>query len=30
VDSWRAVFRTLKERGLDTFAVKIGVMDGLP
>jgi putative transposase len=30
VDSWRALFRSLKARGLDGFSVKIGVMDGLP
>ena len=30
VDSWRCVFRSLKERGLDARSVKIGVMDGLP
>ena len=30
VDSWRAVFQTLKQRGLDTLAVRVGVMDGLP
>jgi putative transposase len=30
VDSWRSVFRSLKERGLDPSAVRIGVMDGLP
>lgn len=30
VESWRSVFRTLKERGLDGSQVKIGVMDGLP
>lgn len=29
VDSWRAVFRSLKARGLDGAAVCIGVMDGL-
>ena len=30
VDSWRAVFQTLKQRGLDTLSVRVGVMDGLP
>ena len=30
VDSWRAVFRELKRRGLDPKAVRIGIMDGLP
>ena len=30
VDSWRAVFRELKRRGLDASAVQVGVMDGLP
>jgi putative transposase len=30
VDSWRAVFRDLKRRGLDPKAVRIGIMDGLP
>ena len=30
VDSWRSVFRTLKNRGLDGSLVKIGVMDGPP
>ena len=30
VDSWRAVFREVKRRGLDPKQVKIGVMDGLP
>ena len=29
-ESWRAVFRELKERGLSTEGVEIGVMDGLP
>ena len=29
-DSWRSVFRGLKERGLDPTKVQIGVMDGLP
>lgn len=30
VDSWRAVFRELKRRGLPAEAVRIGIMDGLP
>lgn len=30
VESWRSVFQTLKQRGLDTYAVRVGVMDGLP
>jgi putative transposase len=30
VNSWRCVFRALKDRGLDGSQVKIGVMDGLP
>lgn len=30
VDAWRAVFSELVKRGLDTSAVRIGVMDGLP
>lgn len=30
VESWRAVFRELKRRGLDPAAVRIGIMDGLP
>lgn len=30
VDSWRALFRDLKERGLDYESVKLGLMDGLP
>ena len=29
-DCWRTVFKSLKSRGLDTEAVKIGIMDGLP
>lgn len=29
-ESWRSVFKSLKERGLDSFAVRIGIMDGLP
>lgn len=29
-DSWRAVFASLRERGLDMSAVRLGVMDGLP
>lgn len=29
-ESWRAVFRDLKDRGLDGLVVEIGVMDGLP
>jgi len=29
-DSWRAVFQSLKKRGLKTNAVRIGIMDGLP
>jgi putative transposase len=29
-DTWIGVFRSLKERGLDFQAVKIGIMDGLP
>jgi putative transposase len=30
VDSWRAVFRSMKERGLKTQNVRLGIMDGLP
>lgn len=30
VDSWAAVFSELKQRGLKTGSVKIGIMDGLP
>lgn len=30
VDCWRGVFASLKERGLDSSAVRLGVMDGLP
>ena len=30
VDCWRTVFKSLKSRGLDAGAVKIGIMDGLP
>ena len=30
VTSWKSVFRSLKERGLDTQKVKLGMMDGLP
>lgn len=30
VDSWRAVFSSLKLRGLDASAVRLGIMDGLP
>lgn len=30
VEAWRAVFRSLKERGLNPKAVRIGIMDGLP
>jgi putative transposase len=30
VNAWRAVFRSLKERGLDAQHVQLGVMDGLP
>jgi putative transposase len=29
-ESWRAVFASLKQRGLDATKVQIGVMDGLP
>ena len=29
-ESWRAVFRNLKNRGLDPSYVRVGVMDGLP
>jgi putative transposase len=29
-ESWRAVFRSLKSRGLDGRFVRVGVMDGLP
>jgi putative transposase len=28
-ECWRAVFKSLKDRGLDTSAVRIGIMDGL-
>lgn len=28
--AWEMVFRSLKERGLDHAAVKLGIMDGLP
>lgn len=30
VDSWKSVFKSLKERGLDPLKIKIGIMDGLP
>ena len=30
VEAWRAVFRSLKQRGLAPEAVRIGIMDGLP
>ncbi len=30
VESWRAVFRSLKSRGLNGSRIRIGVMDGLP
>ncbi len=30
VDSWRTVFESLIQRGLDPRKVKIGIMDGLP
>ena len=30
VDSWRAVFKSLKERGLNGANVTLGIMDGLP
>lgn len=30
VHAWAAVFAELKRRGLDTAAVRIGIMDGLP
>ena len=30
VDSWRSVFNSLVERGLDISSVKLGIMDGLP
>lgn len=30
VDSWRSVFASLRSRGLDMEAVKLGIMDGLP
>ena len=30
VDSWRSVFSSLKSRGLDAMAVRVGIMDGLP
>lgn len=30
VESWRAVFNSLKQRGLDATVVKLGIMDGLP
>lgn len=30
VDAWSAVFHELKQRGLNSNAVRIGVMDGLP
>lgn len=29
-DCWRAVFKSLKDRGLDPREVKVGIMDGLP
>lgn len=29
-DCWRAVFASLRERGLDMSSVRLGVMDGLP
>lgn len=30
VESWRAVFRELKRRGLNASFVRVGIMDGLP
>jgi putative transposase len=30
VNAWRSVLRSLKQRGLEPSAVRIGVMDGLP
>jgi len=30
VSAWRMVFAELKERGLDSSAVELGIMDGLP
>lgn len=30
VNSWKAVFSSLKARGLDAKAVRLGIMDGLP
>lgn len=30
VVSWESVFRSLKQRGLNTQSVRVGVMDGLP
>ncbi|MFI0436146.1 MAG: IS256 family transposase [Parachlamydiaceae bacterium] len=30
VSSWRSVFSSLKRRGLDASAVRLGIMDGLP
>jgi putative transposase len=30
VESWRAVFKELKKRGLDSKTVRLGIMDGLP
>ncbi|MBP6217383.1 MAG: transposase, partial [Oligoflexales bacterium] len=30
VSSWRSVFSSLKRRGLDPSAVRLGIMDGLP
>ena len=30
VESWRSVFRSLKQRGFEANAVRIGIMDGLP
>lgn len=30
VESWRSVFNSLIERGLDISSVKLGIMDGLP
>lgn len=30
IHSWKSVFRSLKERGLDGQFVKLGLMDGLP
>jgi putative transposase len=30
VEAWRAVFSSLRDRGFDSNAVRIGIMDGLP